>query len=46
MISIHKTLVLEKDIHFDIHVHCITCMCMQVVMYSMVSESIVKYQCR
>lgn len=44
MISIHKTLVLEKDIHFDIH--CITCICIQEVMYSMVSESIVKYLCR
>lgn len=41
MISIHKTLVLEQDIHFDIH--CITCICIQEVMYSMVSESIVKY---
>lgn len=38
MISIHNTLVLEWDIYFDIH--CITC----IVMYSMVSETIVKYQ--
>lgn len=38
MISIDNTLVLEWDIYFDIH--CITCICIQVVMYSMVSESI------
>lgn len=44
MISIHKTLVLEQDINF--YIHYITCICIQVVMYSMVSESIVKYQCR
>lgn len=45
MISIHKTLVLEQDINFYI-LYYMYLYTSTVVMYSMVSESIVKYQCR